>query len=198
MFSSWSVRVSEVSFSLVIETFTSGITPICETFSPLLLSPGDIPSSVTLALDGPVRTGCPGPAYDHQPQSASAAAPAVSLPGQTTRCRSPPHRPLCHLWFYCERQLSLQWTRWPLCASRGLQTQPSEDKQHGEQFWQHTTCLLRCCVTLESADGFILSPFVCVFGWEWRFGVLFPPLPCYSAVRWYVLLKLKAAVKTGY
>lgn len=27
---------------------------------------------------------------------------------------------------------------------------------------------------------------------------IFPPLPCYSAVQWYVLLILKAAAKTGY
>lgn len=29
-------------------------------------------------------------------------------------------------------------------------------------------------------------------------GVLFPPLPCYSAVHWYALLYLKATLKTGY
>lgn len=96
--------------------------------SPLLLSPGDLSSAVALALSGSLWTGRPGPAHDHQPESPSAAAPAVSLPGQTSWCRSPPHGPLRHLWFYRERQLPLQWTRWPLCASQWLQTQPTEDQ----------------------------------------------------------------------
>lgn len=73
-----------------------------------------------------------------------------------------------------------------------------------EQLLHNLFCcekLLRCCVTLKSANGFILAPFLFVLCGEIGsrgFGVLFPPLPCYSAVRWYVLLKLKAAVKTGY
>lgn len=65
---------------------------------------------------------------------------------------------------------------------------------------------LFCCENLfwnrmlKSVNCFCLSPFfvyVMILGVD-GLGFIFPPLPCYSAVQWYVLLKLKAAVKTGY
>lgn len=62
---------------------------------------GDLSSLVTLAFCGSLWTSCSGPAYDHQPESPSAAAPVVSLPGQTSRCFWFTHRPLRHLRFYC-------------------------------------------------------------------------------------------------
>lgn len=155
-----------VFFSLVKEAFTNGITDI----SPLLLSQGDLSSVVAVALSGSVWTGCPGSAHDHQPQSPSAAAPAVSLPGQTSRCRRPPHRPLCHLWFYCQRQLPLQWTCWPLCTSRGLPTQPAEDQQRGE--WYSTKEKLFCC---ENSLRYCVTLKICrwlrfylFMGWDWE------------------------------
>lgn len=69
MSSLWAVSVSKLSFSPVGEIFF------------LLEFPGDLPSIVSLALSRPLWTSCPDPAHDHQPESPSTSAPAVSLSG---------------------------------------------------------------------------------------------------------------------
>lgn len=77
---------------------------------PLYQRRGDLSSFIALELSGSIWPSRPGPAHDHQPPSPSAAAPAVSLPGQASGGCCPPHRPLRHLRLHRQRQLPVQWT----------------------------------------------------------------------------------------
>jgi len=199
MFTSWSVRVSKVRFlPLVLELFTSGITHIWRHF--LLCFSGDLSSFIALELSGSIWPSRPGPAHDHQPPSPSAAAPAVSLPGQASGGCCPPHRPLRHLRLHRQRQLPVQWTCWPLRTGRGLPTQPAEDQQHGERLWAgFCEFTARRCTILHFGEALALLLWkltemlchaevcrrlyfvlvaICLRGeiGSTGFGVLFPPL----------------------
>lgn len=156
-------------FKYFLERFLEVFT--CAALHP----PGDLPSLVALALSGSLWPGCSGPAHGHQPESPFAAETAVPLPGQGSWCLCPPHGSLRHLRFYSQRQLPLQWTRRPLRTGQCLPFRHTEHQQHGEHslswsLWNGLQVLdnpltkmprcenvLKCCVTLKSADAPSLS-----------------------------------------
>lgn len=90
--------------------------------------PGHLSSPVSLAVGGSLRSSCTGPAHDHKPEGPSASAAAVPLSGQRSGCVLAPHSALCHIRLYCQRQLSLSRTRWPLSTSHRPPVKPGQDE----------------------------------------------------------------------